>query len=598
MNSTVYEAGRWRLSDVLDEGPNSYSRVKKDVYTEMKRFEALRPKLSMATASEVMNALTMLERISESTARLASYSYMKFSEDTRSEKASAEFAATQDFLAEVENRTMFFRLWWISLPEEKHRTLVPSGDPDFVYFLSSIRKRAPHTLQEPVEQAINLKNTTGSNAWVRHYERLTSEFTYRVRVNGKLLKDESGKPKTFVTSELVRLAFSPDPATRKAAYVTLFRKYAEQGKHLGDIYRNIVKDWYNENVTLRNYRTPISARNLENDISDLTVEVLLATCRENASVFQDFFRLKAKMLGMRRLRRYDIYAPVKKEEARTGYSEAVTTVLSAFSKFDAGFSSLAKKVFDSQHVDSEIRPGKVSGAYCSQVTPKITPYILLSYSGTTRDVYTIAHESGHAVHDQLASRHSILTYSPPLVLAETASVFGEMILYDYMTERVADKGTLSGILEEKLAEMYSTIQRQAYFVLFELSAHKAAQDGKTVDDLNRIYIELLREQFGDSVDVPNEFMWEWTYIPHIYHTPFYCYAYAFGNLLTLALYDEYRERGREFVPKYMRVLEYGGSASPHKILSEVGVDLESKEFWRRGFGVLRELTTKLKEIHE
>jgi oligoendopeptidase F len=595
---TVYPIGRWDLSDVLDDrNASPYSQIRLTLESDVSEFENLRPKLNDSTTTEtLLNAFRLLERITEACEKITLYAYMRFSEDTRSETASSDFAASQELVASVDNRTMFFKLWLSSLSEERTERLSTFLNPDQRYYVQKIRKRAPYTLQEPVEQAINLKNTTGYSAWVRHYERLTSEFTYRVRVRGRFIRDDSGKPKTFVTSELVRLAYSSDPAVRKSSYVTLFAKYAEHGRHLGEIYKNIVKDWYNENIVLRHYNSPIAARNIENDVSDQAVSSLLDSCRENIHVFQRFFRMKAGMLGVKRLRRYDIYAPVGREEQNVNYPDAIKIVLEAYKTFDDRIASLVKNVFDNQHVHSEVKPGKISGAYCAPVTPGIVPYILFSYSGSIKDLYTIAHESGHAVHDQLASRHSVLTYSPPLVLAETASVFGEMILYDFMVENRTGGGNMKMILEEKLSEMYSTIQRQAYFVIFELAAHESIRDGKTVDELCDSYLNLLREQFGDSLEVPDEFRWEWTYIPHIYHTPFYCYAYSFGNLLSLALYNQYKERGREFVTSYIKLLSYGGSESPQKVLKEVGVDPESREFWRNGFKVLKGLVSDLEHL--
>ena len=230
------------------------------------------------------------------------------------------------------------------------------------------------------------------------------------------------------------------------------------------------------------------------------------------------------------------------------------------------------------------------------VTPEVVPYLFLNFSGATRDVYTIAHESGHAVHSQLAAGHSVLTFHPPLVLAETASVFGEMILFDKFMREEKDAELKRAVLLEKISSMYATIGRQAYFVVFENQAHPAVNEGSTVSDLCDVYSSVLKEQFGEAVEVPEEFRWEWTYIPHIYHTPFYCYAYAFGNLLSLALYDAYMKRGRSFVPKYLRVLGYGGSERPGKILSQVGIDVTSAGFWQSGFDVIRRMVDELQKL--
>jgi oligoendopeptidase F len=470
------------------------------------------------------------------------------------------------------------------------------GNRDDTYVLVSWRKLKPYTLGEKVEQAINVKNTTGFSSWVHHYDKITSDFVFTVKVKGKALRDEKGRPRKMVVEEVTRLFMSPDAPTREAAYRTLLAKYAENGGVLGEVYRTVVRDWRNENVKLRRYKSPIASRNLENDVPDEAVSTLLEVCRKNAPVFEDFFITKAKLLGMKKMSRYHIYAPLARKQKLVAYRQAVRTVLDAYEAFDRKVAALAFKVFETGHVDSSPRRGKRSGAYCMNVAPDVVPYLFLNFSGTTNDVYTVAHESGHAVHGQLASSHSMLTFEAPLVLAETASVFGEMILFDRMMRDETEAEVKRSVLLDKISSMYGTIGRQAHIVLFESAAHEAVDSGATVDGLCSAYLANLKGQFGMAVEVPEEFKWEWTYIPHIYHTPFYCYAYAFGNLLSLALYDRYTKEGRSFVPKYLKILSYGGSASPAEILQEVGFDLRSEDFWQSGFDVIGRLVAQLRRL--
>jgi len=231
------------------------------------------------------------------------------------------------------------------------------------------------------------------------------------------------------------------------------------------------------------------------------------------------------------------------------------------------------------------------------ITPKITPYVLLNHKGNIRDVFTMAHELGHAVHDQLTNKHSILTAHPPLTLAETASVFGEMLLFDNLMKNTKDKKVKKTLLMQKLDDTYATIIRQAYFVLFETQAHNMVAEGKAdLNTLNAAYLDNLKEQFGNSLTIADEFKYEWTSIPHIYHTPFYCYSYAFGNLLVLALYERYKKEGKTFVPKYLKILSYGGSENTARILKEIGIDIESEKFWQSGFDLVKEMVEELKEL--
>lgn len=559
------------------------------------RFEELRGRLDAFTAADVGFALQLYESIVDDLSRTSSYSYMRYSADTADQQAKATMDTAEDLKAEVDNRALFFRLWWTSLEEPRARGLLPSS-PDHRHILGRWRKLKPYTLDEKVEQAVNLKNVTGFAEWTHHYDMIVSDFSFTIKVGRTTLKGPKGRPRKMVVDEVARLFSSPDPATRETAYRTLLAKYAESGGVLGEVYRTIARDWRNENVKMRGYPSAISPRNLENDVPDAAVETLLKVCRTNAKIFQDFFRMKARMLGMKKMSRYHLYAPLAKKEKRVAYADAVRTVFEAFEEFDGGVAGMARKVFERNHVDASPRSGKRNGAYCMSVTPEIVPYLFLNFADTTKDIYTIAHESGHAVHSQLAAGHSVLTYEPPLVLAETASVFGEMILFDKFMREEDDAELKRSVLLEKISSMYATIGRQAYFVVFESRAHPAVNKGSTVSDLCDIYSEVLKDQFGDAVHVPEEFRWEWTYIPHIYHTPFYCYAYAFGNLLSLALYDAYLKEGRGFVPKYLRVLSYGGSESPSKILSEVGIDIASERFWQSGFEVIRRMVRELQKL--
>jgi oligoendopeptidase F len=559
------------------------------------RFEKLRSRLGRFNAADIESTLDLYEGIVEDLSRSSAYSYMRYSADTADQQAKAAMDTAEDLKAEVDNRVLFFRLWWTGLEDSKAQRLLPASS-DYSYLLGLWRKLKPHTLDEKVEQAVNLKNVTGFSEWNHHYDKIASGFSFTVKVRGKVVKDAAGKPKKMVVDEVARLFASPDPAMRIAAYRTLLKKYADNGDVLGEVYRTIVRDWRNENVKMRGYASAISSRNLENDVPDVAVETLLKACRANGSVFQDFFRLKARMLGMKKMNRYHIYAPLARKERKVAYADAVRMVFDAFGEFDRGVARMARKVFDQDHVDASPRRGKTSGAYCMSVTPEVVPYLFLNYSGATRDVYTIAHESGHAVHSQLAAGHSVLTFQPPLVLAETASVFGEMMLFDKFMRKEKDAELKRAVLLEKLSSMYATIGRQAYFVVFENRAHTAVSEGSTVSDLCKVYSSVLKEQFGEAVEIPEEFSWEWTYIPHIYHTPFYCYAYAFGNLLSLALYDAYLKEGRSFVPRYLKVLSYGGSESPGKILDQVGIDITSAGFWQSGFDVIRRMVDELQKL--
>jgi oligoendopeptidase F len=326
------------------------------------------------------------------------------------------------------------------------------------------------------------------------------------------------------------------------------------------------------------------------------VDTLLEVCRRNAPVFQRFFRLKARRLGVERLRRYDIYAPLARSDKTYAFSVATEMVFDAFRQFEPRVAELARRVFDADHLDSQVRKGKRGGAFCSTVAPELTPWVLVNYQGRPEDVATLAHELGHAIHSLLASQHSLFTQQASLPMAETASTFGEMMLVDHLLATELDESVRRDLLFRQVDDAYATIQRQAFFALFEHQAHQMISQGAAVDELSAAYMQNLREQFGEAVEVSDEFSWEWVSIPHIYHTPFYVYAYAFGQLLVLALYKQYKAEGESFKPRYIKILSAGGSDSPARILSAAGIDISSDRFWQGGFDVIAEMIDNLESI--
>jgi len=391
---------------------------------------------------------------------------------------------------------------------------------------------------------------------------------------------------------------SDDPDLRKAAYDELYRVYGDEGTLLAQIYNYRVRDWANEQLQLRHFDSPIAVRNLINDLPNTVVDTLLDVVAEQAPVFHRYFKLKAKWLGMEKLRRYDIYAPLSKSGKKIDYDTAVNMVLDTFDGFSPEVGQQARRVFADRHIDSEVRQGKRGGAFCASILPEQSPYVLINYTGEVRDVATLAHEMGHAIHAMMAQEHSVLTFHSALPMAETASVFSEMLLTDRLLSEEKDPAVRRDLLAAALDDAYATVLRQAYFVLFERDAHKLLTEGKTVADLNKVYLENLHRQFGDVVDISDNFKWEWISIPHIYHVPFYCYAYSFGQLMVLALYRRYKEVGAAFVPQYLRILSYGGSASPTHILTEAGIDVSDPDFWRGGFRVLEEMIDELESLEK
>jgi oligoendopeptidase F len=451
--------------------------------------------------------------------------------------------------------------------------------------LEEIRHFKPHTLTESEEKIINIKDVNGIQALVTLYDSITNRYVFKVEVDGEV--------KEMTRGQLMVLVRSSDPDQRAAAYQEQFRVYGDDGPILGQMYQTLIRDWRAESIDLRKYASPISARNLVNDLPDEVVDTLLAVCKDNTDVFQRYFELKAKWLGVDKLRRYDLYAPVAESEKTYDYNQGIELTLKAFEDFEPRVAELAKKVFDENHIDSEVRKGKQDGAFCASVVPGYTPYVKVNYQGKATDVATLAHELGHAIHSMLAFDHNVFTFHSALPMAENASTFAEMLLVDRLLEFEDDPAVRRDILFQQVDDAYATIMRQIFFALFEVTAHDMVAEGATVDEISAAYFKNLELQFGDAVELSEEFKWEWVAIPHFLHVPFYVYAYSFGQLLVLSLYQQYKEEGDSFKPRYIKILEAGGSSSPVDICAEAGLDITKAEFWQGGFDVIKAMVEQL-----
>ena len=585
----TYQISPWSLKDLFS-GADSPELEAAFITLEQQAagFEKLRQQLSPdLPVSNFLEILKDSEEITRNANILSGYAELAFSADTQNQAIQALLGRIQQFLADLENRTMFFNLWWKDLDDANAQRLMEASG-DIRYYLETIRQFKPHTLSEAEEQVVNLKNVTGSNALVTLFNAITNRYVFKLSVDGNT--------KELSRGELMVHARGADPQLRAMAYQELYRVYAQDGSILGQMYQTRVRDWHNENLTLRKFASPIAARNLRNDIPDEAVEALLNVCKHNVPVFQRFFRLKARLLGMNKLRRYDIYAPVVKSDKTYTFDQAAEMVLDSFSTFHPDFGNLARRVFDQNHLDSEIRKGKESGAFMSSITPGITPWVLLNYQSRAGDAATMAHELGHAIHSMLAAHHSDFTFHASLPLAETASTFGEIMLVDKLLASETDEAVRRDLLFRQVDDSYGTIMRQAFFALFEKQAHALVLNNASVDEISAAYFENLEEQFGDAVELSEEFKWEWVSIPHIYHTPFYVYAYAFGQLLVLSLYQQYKAEGEAFKPRYIKILSAGGSLAPARVCAEAGLDICSEEFWQGGFDVLKRLVQQLEQM--
>jgi len=586
-----YALTKWNLGELFSGFDSPDLQVAFDnVEEQVMSFEGIRGKLQPNLDA---NQFMEFVRASESAARIINKIYaftgLSFASDTQDQIAQTYMARVQQFAAEMQNRTLFFSLWWKDLDDKNAERLMNSAG-DYRYYLEEMRHFKPHTLSEAEEKIINLKDVTGAGALITLYDAITNRYVFKLEVDGETKELTRGQLQAYVQG--------PNADLRAKAYQEMYRVYGADAPILGQMYQTRARDWHNENLGLRKFSSPMAVRNLQNDIPDEAVNALLDVARKNAKIFQRYFKLKARHLGISsgKLRRYDIYAPIANSDKKFEYDAATKMVFDSFKSFDPKLAEMAQRVFEQEHVDSAVRKGKRDGAFCWSVLPDMTPYVLLNFQGRARDVATMAHELGHAIHAMLASHHNTFTFHSSLPLAETASTFGEMMLTEKLLAEEKDESVRRDILFKQVDDAYATIMRQSYFALFEKQAHEMIQKNASVNDIAAAYMDNLKEQFGDSVELSDEFKWEWVSIPHIYHTPFYVYAYAFGQLLVFSLYQQFKAEGESFKPKYLKILSAGGSEAPAKILTEAGIDIRSAKFWQGGFDVLDKLVSELERL--
>jgi len=584
----MYKQTRWCLDDLyLSPDSPEFQLALNQIEEKLQRLENLRPRLtSELTEEDFLEIIRRYEDLIRLLSRVINYGFLLLSQDVRSRHAQECWGRVQEIVAQAERRTLFLNLWWKVLDEKQSEELTEAA-ADYKYWLATIRLQKPFSLSEIEEKIITLKDASGTKGLLKLYEAITGRYMFNLVI--------AGEKREFTRHELNDYVRDPHPDVRANAYKEYLRVFECDAPILGQIYQSRVRDWWSENVQLRGYASPITVRNLINDLTDDAVDVLLETCRDNVSLFRRYFQLKARSMGMGRLRRYDLYAPVTRQEKWYPFEEAVQLVVESFHQFDPAFADFARSVLQDHHLDSEVREGKRPGAFCVSVEPGLTPWISMSYEGDVEDVATLARELGRAVHYSLAAHHTAFTQKPSRMLSEVASSFCEMLTIDHLIAVDDDQETRKALLYKRMDNAYAAIMRQANFVMFEQTAHDRIQDGASVDDLNEIYLACLKDQFSDSIDLSDDFCYEWLGISTLYHLPFYAYAYAFGRLLVLSLYHQYQMEGDPFKSRFRRILAAGGADSPAEIMNRAGMDISSQAVWQAGFDAL---ATDLEELEE
>jgi len=578
----------WDTAKVL--GKKSEGALIDELKAKVRTFCACRKKLDSLKPEGLRKLLLLEEEIAVIKRKLHGYYELRLSVNTKDSDMLAKTAKFSQLATDLSNDMLFFSLWFIHLDEKKAGVFLKSPLlSGYHHYLYEMRKEKPYIRSEEVEKIISLKSLVGAGAHSEIYSLVTSQFKY----------DFNGK-KGLAQEEVVKNFYSKDPELREGAYSLVLQRYKENATVFNELYKNIVLDGTTEDLKIRGFKTPISSQNLSNEIDDRIVETLLKVVRKNVSVFSDYFRLKWKINQKKgpkyEFSRYHIYAPYTvKVTERFDFDKSKNIMLELFSGFSSRFHDAASEILEKRHVHAYPKPNKRSGAFCIGLHNKETPFIMLNHTGTLTDLFTLVHEFGHGVHDSLARKQNNLSYQASIPIAETASIFSEMLLGDKIINDIKDDDEKTAILIKLLDNQFATIIRQAYFVIFEIFAHDSISKGLTREEMNKEYRKLLKEQFG-RMKIPSLFDEEWHYVPHIHYSPFYCYSYVWGNLLVLSLFAMYQKEGEKFKDKYLRLLEAGGSKSPVELLKEIGIDPSKEEFWQQGFEVIRKEIEELKRL--
>lgn len=535
-------------------------------------------------------ALAELESIYEQCDRPAIYAHLLHAADARPPEHGALVARTQEGSSRVRAELVFFNLEWLAVDETHAQQVI--ADPAcarYRHYLRATRRYRPHVLSEPEEKLLEETANTGRRAFARLFDELLAAMKFVVEVDGiRRELNESG---------VLALLHDSRVEVRERAAAALSAGLQEQALPLTYIFNVIAQD-HALIDRLRGYADPMAARNLANEIDAPTVAALIDACERHVDVVADYYRWKRAWLGLDVLHDYDRYAPIGARAERVPWEEARALVLDAYGAFSPRLREIAELFFARRWIDAEIRVGKRGGAFSSATVPSAHPCVLVNYLGWPRDVMTLAHELGHGVHQYLARDRGYLQCETPLTMAETASVFGELLVFEKLRRDEVDPRARLGLLCEFVEEAFSTVFRQVCLTRFEQQLHASRRrDGELSSDaLRAIWSEVNAAMYGDSVVLTEGYSWWWAYIPHFIHSPFYCYAYSFGELLVLALYEFYRRQGDGFVPRYLDMLAAGGSAAPAELLSRLGVDIRDPTFWEQGLTTLRAMVEEIREL--
>ncbi len=601
------QATAWDLEPLVDgEGPDGLQRRLAEALERAQKFAGrYAGKLGELDSERLREAMQELATIHDLVGRAGTYAALRFSTDTADPANGALLQVAQERGTAIETTLLFFDLEWAALEDARAEELLAGEGLEFCrHHLRNVRRYRDHLLSEPEEKILAEKSLTGAGAWTRLFEELTSAIEVKLPGEDSTGDAEAQRAasgaveKVALDVALSRLSL-PDREARRSTAQAVTEALAPGLRTRAFLFNTLLADKGIDD-RLRSYPHWLAARNLANEASDESVAALIEAVRGRYEIPRRWYRLKARLLGVQRLADYDRMASVSEDEVSFPFARAREIVLDCYSSFSPELGDVARRFFDERRIDAPVRPAKRGGAFCASAVPSVEPYVLLNYTARRRDVLTLAHELGHGVHFSLAARQGIFHQGTPLTLAETASVFGETIVFSRLLEEDSSPASRLALLAENLEDTIATVFRQVAMNRFEDLVHTARrEEGElSVPRFGELWTDSQSELLGDSVELTEGYRSWWSYIPHFIGSPGYVYAYAYGQLLALSVYERYEQTGAELVPRYLQLLAAGGSRSPEELGQIVGIDLADPGFWDAGLDLVERQLREAEEAAE
>lgn len=571
----------WDLSDLYDSiNAPELKEDKQKVKNLADQFaKSYKGKVADLDAAEHAEALKDYEEIVQIAGKIGSYAQLIWSTNTEDPALGKLLQEARELGSEISQKLVFFSVEWLKVDNEIADELIESDELDrWKHYLTTSRLYKKYTLDEEAEKVMSAKSVTSRSAWNRYFDETLGAA--RFELDGESLTEQQ------VLSKL----HSPDRDLRERAHKSLTSTFKDHSRTLTFVFNTILSDKHT-NDKLRGYESWITSRNLANEIDQSTVDSLVDAVTGKYDLVQRYYKLKKELLGYDKLYDYDRYAPLTKSRKKISWEQACENVLEAYGDFHPGMKKIAGEFFDKKWIDAAIKPGKRGGAYSASTVTSVHPYVFMNFDGQLRDVQTLAHELGHGVHQYLARQQGELQSSTPLTTAETASVFGEMLVFNRLKESLDDPKEKLALLVSKIDDTIATVFRQISMNRFEDKIHTARrEDGEqTTEQFSELWHVTQQALYGNSVELTEEYRLWWCYIPHFLHTPGYVYAYAFGELLVLALFNAYQNGQEGFEDAYIELLKAGGSDWPHNIVGKMGIDIRDESFWSQGLNLFEQM---------